>query len=98
MTVDGQVVQEYHGKHGGRAVKTLAAAHEVLGERLPSALGNGTFHYNLNVGSDGVCLTIPVGDEYMVWMKLAHPRSLDTMLKGVREGIAPLLDILGSEA
>jgi predicted regulator of Ras-like GTPase activity (Roadblock/LC7/MglB family) len=95
VTPDGEVVGQYLRIHDGGQIASLIAAAENMGARMMSMIEGGEFRYALMMGVDGATLTMTLGDAYLLCLHLGNVRSLDALLNGVREGLTPLVTLLG---
>lgn len=95
VTLDGELVGQYLAHHDAVQIEALVSAAHKLTCGFATAMGTGAFHYNLNVGADGATFTLLLADRYLVCINAREPKSLDAFVSGVREGLPPLLDILG---
>jgi predicted regulator of Ras-like GTPase activity (Roadblock/LC7/MglB family) len=95
VTLDGQVIGQYLRVHDGSQIAALVAAAENMGERMMSAMDGGEFRYALMMGADGATLMMALGDVYILCLSIASVKSLDALFSGVREGLTPLIALLG---
>lgn len=95
VTLDGTLVGQYLARHDAVQIEALLSVADKLTCGFTGAMGAGKFHYNLNVGADGATLTLLLGEDYLACINVREPKSLDAFVNGVREGLSPLLDILG---
>lgn len=95
LTLDGRLIGQYLRKHDSYQIAELVAAAENVGEQIVGAMGDGEFRYALIAGADGATLTMLLGDNYIMCINMAGVKSLDAMLSGVRDGLTPLMDVLG---
>lgn len=55
----------------------------------------GAFSYTLIVGTDGVQVTVPLGNDHLVCVNMPQVKSFDLLVKAIQEGLPPLKDTLG---
>lgn len=95
VTTEGELVGQFLAQHQPAQIEALVGAARHVTCHFASAMGNGDFSYNLNVGADGATLTLLLGSSYLVAVNVREVRSVDAFMSGVRDGLSPLLDILG---
>jgi hypothetical protein len=95
VTIEGELVGQFLAQHQPAQIEALVGAARHVTCHFADAMGNGSFSYNLNVGAEGATLTLLLDTNYLVAINVRELKSVDTFMSGVRDGLAPLLDILG---
>lgn len=98
VTLDGTLVAQVLARHEPQQIESLLVAARSVTCDFVRAMDNGEFRYNLNVGADGATLTLLLDAHYLVAINVRDLRSVDAFVSAVREGLPPLLDVLGIRA
>ncbi len=94
-TSDGEIVGQYLGRNDHDRIQTLVAATVSLCAWLAYDAAGGPARVTVNLGDDGAWLMLPVDDSFCIYVAVNRVRSLDAFMTATREGLLPLLDMLG---
>ena len=97
-TGDGEVVSQYMGRNELDRIQSLVAATAPLSRWLTSDAAGSPARVSINVGDNGAWMLLPLDSTYYLYVAVGKVRSLDAVVQGTREGLLPLLDVLGIHA
>lgn len=97
-TSDGEVVSQYLGRNEQDHIRSLVAATASLCRWLKGDDVGGPSRVSLNVSDNGAWMLLPLDETYCLYVAVSKVRSLDAIVQGTREGLLPLLDVLGIHA
>lgn len=95
ITSRGEIVGQYRFKQSHHHLFELVSGIEEYSSRAVHTSGCGNFCCNVNIGTDGAQVTIPLNSDYLIYVDLPQVKSYDVLVKAIHEGLAPLKDTLG---